>query len=422
MLRVAPRTVLLSGRAPPWVLRANGTPARLDIDFVGNRAFNGIVSPISSLLTCTRSSSGDYYTKADGTLTTFAANTLRYGDNGLLVEEARTNLFLQSQTFNNASWEKPGGSPIATDSTAAPDGTTTADTFTAAGNDQCLLQVVTGAISTTYTASMFFKIKTAGVKYARIYIGGGGVGGTDGGAIWDLDAGTLVSLPGADVSSTSITALANGWYRCSVTFTTSGADNTFEPLFNFSDNADGDPNTGNDGYFWGAQLEVGSFATSYIPTTTTSATRAADVITDASNFSTWYNQTAGSFYCQFDETSVFQDIFGVDNTTFNEAIGAYGNYAMWVRDGGVTQVSTVGSGPNVNPMKVAIAYAADDFAGSVAGGAAMTDASGTLPTPTRLTLGKIGNGVASANNRKLIKRIAYFNSRLSNAALVALST
>jgi Concanavalin A-like lectin/glucanases superfamily len=80
-----------------WVLASGGVRATLDIDFVNNRAYNSGMSSIASLLSCARSAPAlTYYTQADGSLITFAANTLRTGTAGLLSEESRSNVFLNS--------------------------------------------------------------------------------------------------------------------------------------------------------------------------------------------------------------------------------------------------------------------------------------------------------------------------------------
>src|SRR5688572_8607654 len=73
--------ILLERAQPGWVITSGANIPVLDIDFVNNRAYNAPFSvSIASLLTCTRASTG-YYTWADGTLTSFAVDTLRYGTN-----------------------------------------------------------------------------------------------------------------------------------------------------------------------------------------------------------------------------------------------------------------------------------------------------------------------------------------------------
>lgn len=129
---------------PSWVLAPGSDDASLDIDFIGNRAYvaGATVTP-ASILTCARASPATtYYEQADGTLTTFAANVLRIGNLGLLVEESRTNVVLHSRDLTNAAWVKLNCT-AAKDQTG-PDGTVNgASKLTAtAGNATCLQSIV----------------------------------------------------------------------------------------------------------------------------------------------------------------------------------------------------------------------------------------------------------------------------------------
>ena len=109
-----------------------------------------------------------------------------------------------------------------------------------------------------------------------------------------------------DDSIGSIVDVGNGWYRCIITFTTvstSGA--VINPVIYLIDNANATRAAGmtGDGYsgifIWGAQLEQGSFPTSYIKTSGASATRSADNASiTGENFSSWYRQDEGSLYSE----------------------------------------------------------------------------------------------------------------------------
>src|SRR5678815_4939858 len=111
-----------TGGGAAWVLAPGGVLATLDIDFVNNRAWNSPnYVPISSLLTCTRATPAlASYTDASGGIQYFAPNTLRYGTNGLLVEESRANSILQSNSFGT-TWGNAGVTNLTT-TTTGPDG------------------------------------------------------------------------------------------------------------------------------------------------------------------------------------------------------------------------------------------------------------------------------------------------------------
>ena len=204
----------------------------------------------------------------------------------ILVEPARTNLLLRSEEFNDASWTKTNAT-ITANVTTAPDGTMTADKLVddATLNQHRINQTPTAAIG-TYTFSVFLKkaeIDTAQMRIGLI------------GADFNLTTGTT---SGAAVGITStIQNYGNGWYRCSITKTTIIANDVCR--INLKDSLN-NTYTGNgvDGfYLWGAQLELGSYDTSYIPTVASSVTRNADVISQT-GISSLIGQTEGTLYAE----------------------------------------------------------------------------------------------------------------------------
>jgi hypothetical protein len=201
---------------------------------------------------------------------------------GLLIEEARTNVTLQSSGAN-AAWGGTSAALIVTPNAGvAPDGTTTA---TLCVDTPPVAQHAYGpgasviAANTVYTCTMF--VKPAGrTRVELLMIDSSFTNGIF--ALFDLAAGTAlpVTYVGAGSGgSSSIRPIGNGWYRCSVT----GLMDTTSTAMNFLaylDNGGGNyyPGDGVSGLqIWGAQVEAGAFATSYIPTTAAAVTRAADV-------------------------------------------------------------------------------------------------------------------------------------------------
>ena len=212
---------------------------------------------------------------------------------GLLIEEARTNLFTYSEEFDNANWTKiPNASIITANNTTAPDGNPTADLVSRTANQQMVYQLSPGA--GTYVFSVYAKAGSSNLVTLASSTSFRGSAVT-----FNLSngvPGSVVSYySGSDVTITlsnpAMTDAGNGWWRCQVSVVhTTGRAVHFEP---------GDlTNTAASAYFWGAQLESGgSFQTSYIPTSGSVVTRAADVASiTGTNFSSWYNSTAGSFY------------------------------------------------------------------------------------------------------------------------------
>jgi len=180
-----------------------------------------------------------------------------------------------------------------------------------------------------------------------------------------------------------------------------------------------------------AQLEAGSFATSYIPTVASQVTRAADVaVMTGSNFSSWYNASEGSFVVEWDKIGAanFQAMVAISDGTSSNVIaathgsGAPTNNARFdVNNGGVNQASITTVSPSVagTAYKTSVGYLVNDFASSSNGSAIGTDTSGTVPTVDRASLGNNGVGGGYLNGH--IKRLTYYQTRLPNATLVALS-
>jgi hypothetical protein len=240
----------------------------------------------------TRASTGTYFDSAgllqtaaiDAARGTYRWNGSAWVFDGTIVEAAATNLCLQSQDLTT-TWTKSSGGVVSANATTAPDGTSTADLFseTAVSSQFFEYQIFSTAADQVLTASVFFKYGTK--QYVVVNIGDGVAGRVSVAA--DLIAGTIteaIALPGGTYTRSSITACANGWYRVEVVGQIAAGrtdPNLFVGLSN-SATPGGFPSylgTSQGSYIWGAQFEVGNGATSYIPTTTASVPRSADVLT-----------------------------------------------------------------------------------------------------------------------------------------------
>lgn len=202
----------------------------------------------------------------DSRLSFSRASTGRYYD-GVTAVKAEENLFLQSQTFENASWIVTN-STITANTSAAPDGTTTAETITASsGTGQHLVRQDTSAIG-TLTASVFAKAGTH--NFLQIFHGNSANYFAD----FDLSGGT-VGTTGASTTA-SIVSIGSGWYRCIITFTTAANSairfaivSSSSAVYNESWTAVGTETV----LLWGAQLEQRASVTAYTATTTQTITR-----------------------------------------------------------------------------------------------------------------------------------------------------
>jgi len=256
-MRAALRAVLLAG-----------TSTGLDLNFAGG-AFS---------LNNTRSASpadipGWSFSRTDtnGTATALdlAGNVIQF--------PSRTNLLTYSQQFDDAAWSKARAS-VTADTTVAPDGTTTADSLvedTTNNSHPVYRTVASLANATAYTWSIF--VAPLGRTSCNLAASNTAFG-TPGNATFSLTgAGSVTASSGC---TAAIQAVAGGFYRCSITLTTvaSGNGDVYIQPFNGGTNYLG--NGAAAIAIWGAQLETGSTATAYIPTTTAAVTVALPRITN----------------------------------------------------------------------------------------------------------------------------------------------
>lgn len=378
---------------------------------------NFLTGALDSRVTFSRASAAWAFNSA-GVLTSRATDVPRFdydpvtlAAKGLLLEEARTNLLLRSAEFDNATWARVR-SDVTPNAVVAPDGTITADKLleSAAVGSAYVEQSAT-LTATPHTFSVY--AKAAEKTFIQIYLVDSGIvaGST---VKVNLSTGAIVS--GAGV----VQALPNGWYRVSSTGTPLAGAGKVRIVIDEPEDGLGTSGL----YLWGAQLEAGAFATSYIPTTTAAVVRAVDichVLTSAFLF----NAEAGTVFAEFTPRGVtgLQTVVYLDDTTNNERMGiraSAGTNAMLAVDGAATQVNaSIGTVVAGTTYKVAMSYVLNDFAGCQNGGTVATDTVVTLPTVTRFLIGSrlSGSEVMSGHYRQA----RYWPTRRSNTDLQALT-
>ena len=357
---------------------------------------------------------------------------------GLLIEQSRTNLLSYSEQIDNASWLKTGIATVSANNASAPTGATTADLLTensTASTQHRIYQVPTVANGTTYTVSAFVKrgsgsrqfglTLTTTTAVARVY--------------FNLDTGTVGTVV---AGSGTITAYPNGWYRCTATGISTGvAGTTFLQMCNGttsgSETYSGDGTSGL--YIWGAQIEAGAFATSYIPNTSgaSSVNRAADQVQiTGTNFSSWYNQNQGTVVLEATQgfnlpSGAFLYPFHISNSAGTEGFGTFNSSSSsqnvtyiigtTVAGGQYMQFSTnklFGTGT----YKTAVSYSADSVFTSNDGSPVSSDTSVAIPSVDRLTIGCYGSLASNNFFNGAISRFRYFNRALSQNKLSVLSS
>ena len=205
----------------------------------------------------------------------------------LLLEPARTNLITNSENFGSG-WTLDDAT-IVSNSTTSPDGNSNATLFKGNTNSSRHNLVTSGSASNTGALSLYVKAKE--LRYIQI----ASANTTNQYVNFDVENG-IVGTVGSSFSNAKIEAIgSDGWYRCSVV--SNNQYNGFYINLVSGLNAGWNeswtmPNSTDGLYIWGAQLEAGSYATSYIKTTAGAVTRNAEVANGAGNAST-FNNTKG---------------------------------------------------------------------------------------------------------------------------------
>ena len=321
---------------------------------------------------------------------------------GLLIEESRTNIQRQSEDFNT-TWSK-SNTTVTTNTYVAPDGNTTADTVTATaanGNVNYLQSVTNG---TTYAFSVFAKkidSDTVRISFSNVADG----------PIFTFSSESFTTIPGSWTAQ--FEKFDNGWYRLMAT----RASNT-----TFAGMQIGIATSGQSVALWGAQMEAGAFATSYIPTVASQVTRTADVATmTGTNFSDWYNAPTGVLQSKTTSVAAASVVACASDGTANNAIltlsraAAASGTTSRVLVGGVEQAGFTFTSSASN--NAAIGYQANNFVGSNNGTTPLTDATGTIPTVNQLQIARLG----ATTYNCIIAKINYWPFRLTNAEVQAFS-
>lgn len=340
-------------------------------------------------------------------LMTAAANQARFDFDpitgeakGLLVEEQRTNYLLQSQFASG--WTTGSSASITANQVVAPDGTLTAALIKFPSSAGYAYQSYTASWSAgaAFTASVFAQTAT------RVLLADGS---------WPAGTDTF-----------TVTPVGNGWYRQTYTRVFTGAGTSVGLLvviggaYIFAASVP----------IWGAQLEAGSFATSYIPTTSAQVTRSADLpkMTGV-NFSSWYNQGQGTLFAQgttFSDAASYKMLVEISNAARSDAFAIAKNASNLVAYqalgiSGAAFNTTDGAWTSGVEFKVAVAAQPGSSSGVKNGGTVVTGAAPALmPAAVQMGIGCQSDTGGSFFNG-WIRRLTYFPKRLTNAELVEMT-
>ena len=335
-------------------------------------------------------------------------------DGHLLLEPSRMNKLVRSNKFNT-TWTL--GSALSLTSGQTSTLTGNSDAWLLSNNGTSGFSALTQAVSISgsHTYSIFAKKGTNNLISLR------SLSGLDARAEFNLNTGVLNST--SNTSSTEIKSYGNGWYRISMTFS---ASNSFVYVY---PNSIGTADAGNI-YIQNAQLEAGSYATSYIPTEGSSVTRVLDEA-DQTGVQQVIGQTEGTLYLEFVplDASALQILFQIRTTGYTNVGQVDIRFqssqirALGSDTNGTTQFNILGGSITAgNTYKAAIRYKTNDAKFYINGSSVGTDTSCSFTSSTKAQISFNENVGANFPALAKIKDARLYNTALTDTELQNLTS
>jgi hypothetical protein len=330
----------------------------------------------------------------------------------LLLEPQRTNLITYSDQFDQVTWVKIN-TTVLSNQIASPDGTINADKLTNnnTSNDDYIEKFSMPLTAGTYTASIFVKNSDATTSAIRAVHLTEGTNASEMTYTWATNTFTIT---GSNGISGKVTSYGNGWVRLQFTYS---IGTVTDHRFRFY--GQGFTTSSKFVYIYGAQVELGTFATSYIPTTTASVTRNVDGCTKSS-ITSLIGQTEGTIFADLNlDTRLSYHYLFVRNAGVTNYLGIKITASLItaeVVDTNVVQAAINLSNSSTGRFKIAVAYKANDFVLYINGALVGTDTSGTVPICDTLDL------YYNNTNKVNLNSTALWKTRLTNLELAQLTT
>ena len=342
------------------------------------------------------------------------------GENGsLLLEPSRANLVQFSEYFGASYWTKSGSSVVS--GFTSPEGLGNAYKLvegTNNGSHQIYSSFFSGSAGNNYTTSFF--VKAGERTWCRIMNYGGAV------VFFDLANG----VKGTESNATgSIEPLANGWYKISSTYSSQSNERAYLHIAE-SNNTTSYQGNGSSGiYVFGAQAELGSYSSSYIPNHGESGgvTRAADSCS-VTGVSDVIGQTEGTLFFDVNISRVVgNEAIGTINSggyANHVTIQRIGNTIQFVRNSATQSGATIVTSATISAgrYKLAIAYKSGDTACFLNGTQVSTTQTQTFTNASLSVVRMSGDAIGAIPISDSVKQATLFKERLTNSELATLTT
>ena len=338
---------------------------------------------------------------------------LNNADGHLLLEPSRTNLFTYSNDFSDSSWAKSNLSVSESNGVwEVTDNTTSGSHYIFWGGTVPASTLVTLSVEAKAGSEDYLAMRLGGFTYA----------------FFDLRNGTLGSVA-QQFDNATITPVGNGYYKCTATITTPSSGNG--AVFYPTDNGSQVSYTGTNSVaitIRYAQLEQGSYATSYIPTSGSAVTRAADG-NEQNPPSGIIGQTEGTIFLDADlyKKSDTEFYIAISDTTLSNSIYLHQSSQDLLvnkRISGATQTLQVTSANwSSGRNKCAIKYTTSEMKIFINGVLKDTESISGLPSGlSNLTVGSRQDQIGVLSSNSHYREVKLYNTALTDAELIALTS
>jgi hypothetical protein len=360
----------------------------------------------------------DFVANTTGSPKYFAAATYAPRVPMILVEPAATNLVDYSDLNPAGAWSSTGFN-VTQNAILSPDGlnngTKLEQTSTTRNINGAFISSSTG---TSVTYSFWIKKGSGDTHLNSFLIRNNSRSPYNMKGSINLETGEII-VNEFGAGNLIVESYPNGWFKVKATRDTDISVGDVIYIYPPYTSSDGSNEIGQYNYTFGYQAEYGTVATSYIPTSGSAVTRAADnLVIDGSDFTNFYNQSEGTIYVEYEPR-----VLGTTNTALEFSDGTADDrifslvtfsYHCYIQDGGVTQAVLDGGTVTAGVLnRLAFSYEANNIQASLEGGSVVSDTSASIPTVDRLILGN----QTVANTRYLngmIKRLIYWPHHSDN--------